>query len=187
MKEINRRPHAPDPLADGRPAPEARLQARPHVCDFNCPVQARCGGCQLSGMPYPEQLKLKQKRVKQLLGSFGEVQTIRGMDRPYHYRNKVHAVLGTDKRGLPVSGVYALGTHHLVPVKHCLLEDSRADAIIRDIVALLPKYKLRIYNEYTHRGFLRHILVRTGQVSGQIVVVLVTTGREFPGGRAFTQ
>lgn len=54
-------------------------------------------------------------------------------------------------------------------------------------MALLPKYKLRIYNEYTHRGFLRHILVRTGHVSGQIMVVLVTTGKEFPGGKAFTQ
>ena len=155
--------------------------------DFRCPVQARCGGCQLSGMAYREQLRLKQKRVTELLGRFGPVEPILGMERPYHYRNKVHAVLGTDRSGLPVSGVYAYGTHRLVPVKSCLLEDRRADAIIRDIVAMLPKYKLRIYNEYTHRGFLRHILVRTGHVSGQLMVVLVTTSREFPGGKAFTE
>lgn len=109
------------------------------------------------------------------------------MDDPFHYRNKVHAVLSVDKAGKPISGVYAMGTHRVVPVRHCLIEDRRADRIIQTIVAMLPAYKLRIYNEYTHRGFLRHILIRTGHVTGQIMVVLVATSLEFPGKKAFVQ
>lgn len=154
---------------------------------FQCPVAARCGGCQLSHLTYSEQLALKQKKVETLLGRFCCVEPIRGMDNPFHYRSKVHAVLGTDKRGMPISGVYALGTHHVVPVRHCLLEDERADRVIQTIVSMLPKYKLRVYNEYTHRGFLRHVVVRTGQATEQMMVVLVATGQEFPGGKAFVQ
>ena len=72
-----------------------------------------------------------------------------------------------------------------MPVKRCLIEDQRAGRIIQTIVGMLPKYKLRVYNEYTHRGFLRHILIRTGHVTGQIMVVLVATSLEFPGKKAF--
>ena len=152
---------------------------------FNCPVSAKCGGCQLNRLSYEEQLQRKQKMVQELLGDLCKVDPIRGMQNPLHYRNKVHAVLAVDKRGTPVSGVYAMGTHHVVPVKHCLIEDRRADRIIQTIVGMLPKYKLRIYNEYTHRGFLRHVVIRTGHVTGQIMVVLVATSQEFPGYRAF--
>ncbi len=152
---------------------------------FNCPVASRCGGCQLGHMSYPEQLRFKQRQVEALLSPFCPVEPIRGMDNPYHYRNKVHAVLAVDKRGLPVSGVYEAGTHRVVPVRRCLIEDRRADAVIQTIVGLLPRYRLRIYNEYTHRGFLRHILIRTAQHTGQMMVVLVATGLEFPGGKAF--
>lgn len=135
MKDQNRTPRGPKrPVRQPAAKPEAGalpkqngtpsgtdLPRRTPVYDFSCPVQARCGGCQMSGMPYREQLKRKQKRVEELLGGFCRVETIRGMEKPYHYRNKVHAVLGTDKKGLPVSGVYAYGTHRLVPVKRCLL------------------------------------------------------------------
>ena len=125
--------------------------------------------------------------MTELLDGICEVRPILGMDDPFHYRNKVHAVLSVDKAGKPISGVYAMGTHRVVPVRHCLIEDRRADRIIQTIVAMLPAYKLRIYNEYTHRGFLRHILIRTGHVTGQIMVVLVATSLEFPGKKAFVQ
>lgn len=154
---------------------------------FVCPVAARCGGCQLTQLSYPEQLQWKQRRVMELLDGLCEVRPILGMDNPFHYRNKVHAVLSVDKTGRPVSGVYAQGTHRVVPVRHCLIEDSRADRIIQTIVAMLPRYRLRVYNEYTHRGFLRHILIRTGHVTGEIMVVLVATSLEFPGKKAFVQ
>lgn len=154
---------------------------------FKCPFATHCGGCQMTKLPYQEQLRVKQRRLEELLRPFCPVEPIRGMSSPLHYRNKVHAVLSVDKSGRPVSGVYAAGTHRVVPVKHCLIEDQRADQIIRSIVELLPKFRLRIYNEYTHRGFLRHIVIRTGQFTGQIMVVLVTTSLEFPGKKEFVQ
>lgn len=152
---------------------------------FDCPVAAQCGGCQLLHLSYPEQLRFKQRRVEKLLAGICPVEPILGMEDPFHYRSKVHAVISTDKKKNPISGVYAMGTHRVVPVTHCLIEDERADRIIQTIVSMILRYKLRIYNENTHRGFLRHVLVRTGSVTGQIMVVLVTTAQEFPGGKAF--
>lgn len=159
--------------------------ARPREIRFSCPVAARCGGCQLAKYSYREQLTLKQKRVTQLLGKLCPVEPIIGMADPFHYRNKVHAVIAPDKKEYAISGVYALGTHHVIPVKSCLIEDPRADRIIQTIVSMLKPYKLRIYNENTHRGFFRHVVIRTGGKTGQIMVTLVTTSQEFPGGKAF--
>lgn len=177
-------------MQETRPNPpkeQAKAQRPAREIRWNCPVAAKCGGCQLTRLSYAEQLQWKQQRVAELLDGICEVRPILGMDDPFHYRNKVHAVLAVDKAGKPISGVYAMGTHRVVPVRHCLIEDRRADRIIQTIVAMLPAYKLRIYNEYTHRGFLRHILIRTGHVTGQIMVVLVATSLEFPGKKAFVQ
>ena len=170
----------PNPPKEHSTSPRPAREIR-----WNCPVAAKCGGCQLTRLSYAEQLQWKQQRVAELLDGICEVRPILGMDDPFHYSNKVHAVLAVDKAGKPISGVYAMGTHRVVPVRHCLIEDCRADRIIQTIVAMLPAYKLRIYNEYTHRGFLRHILIRTGHVTGQIMVVLVATSLEFPGKKAF--
>lgn len=158
---------------------ESREKASP------CAVSARCGGCQLIHLTYQEQLSRKQQQMEKLLGALCPVEPILGMADPTHYRGKVHAVLAEDRRGQVISGVYAAGTHHVVPVESCLLHDPRADAIIRTIVEMIPRFKLRVYNENTHRGFLRHVLVRTAAVTGQVMVILVATGKEFPGGRAF--
>ena len=177
-------------MQETRPNPpkeQAKTQRPAREIRWNCPVAAKCGGCQLTRLSYAEQLQWKRQRVAELLDGICEVRPILGMDDPFHYRNKVHAVLSVDKAGKPISGVYAMGTHRVVPVRHCLIEDRRADRIIQTIVAMLPAYKLRIYNEYTHRGFLRHILIRTGHVTGQIMVVLVATSLEFPGKKAFVQ
>ena len=177
-------------MQETRPNPpkeQAKAQRPAREIRWNCPAAAKCGGCQLTRLSYAEQLQWKQQRVAELLDGICEVRPILGMEDPFHYRNKVHAVLAVDKAGKPISGVYAMGTHRVVPVRHCLIENRRADRIIQTIVAMLPAYKLRIYNEYTHRGFLRHILIRTGHVTGQIMVVLVATSLEFPGKKAFVQ
>ncbi|MBE5809932.1 MAG: 23S rRNA (uracil(1939)-C(5))-methyltransferase RlmD [Clostridiales bacterium] len=151
-----------------------------------CEFSSRCGGCTQVHIPYGEQLKRKQSAVEKLLSGICKVEPILGMSDPWHYRSKVHAVIGTDfKTKQPVSGVYQRGTHRVVPVQGCLIEDPRADRIIQTIVGMIPRYKLRIYNENTHRGFLRHVMVRTGHHTGQIMVILVATASEFPGGKAF--
>ena len=131
---------------------------------------------------------MKQSAVEKLLAGVCRVEPILAMSDPWHYRSKVHAVIGTDfKTKQPIAGVYQRGTHRVVPVQGCLIEDPRADRIIRTIVDMIPRYKLRIYNENTHRGFLRHVMVRTGQKTEQIMVILVATASEFPGGKAFVQ
>ena len=176
---------SPKPVREPKKENGSKPPKTPKAPHAHCPVAARCGGCQLGHLTYPEQLEYKQQKVEKLLGKLCKVEPILGMADPHHYRNKVHAVIGTDRDKQPISGVYAMGTHHVVPVKSCLIEDQRADAIIQTIVSMIPRYKLRIYNENTHRGFLRHVLVRTGHVTGQMLVVLVATAAEFPGGKAF--
>ena len=176
-------------MTDRKPRPRP-VHPNPHEKGGKspCPYAARCGGCSSVHIPYPEQLKRKQAGIEKLLAGICPVEPILGMEHPWHYRNKVHAVIGTDfKTKQPISGVYQRGTHRVVPVQGCLIEDERADRIIQTIVGMIPRYKLRIYNENTHRGFLRHVLVRTGHITGQIMVVLVTTASEFPGGKAFVQ
>ena len=98
-----------------------------------CPYEKKCGGCQYQGMPYERQLKKKQERTEKLLKPFCTVYPITGMEKPYHYRNKVHSVFDRLKNGTVISGVYEEGTHRVVPVTSCLIEDEKADAVINDI------------------------------------------------------
>ena len=152
---------------------------------FACPVADKCGGCQLTAMPYGDQLRLKQQKVEKLLKGICPVMPIRGMEEPFHYRNKVHAVLAEDRQGKPYAGVYAAGTHRVIPVTACLIEDSRASRIIQTIVGMMPRFGIRAYNEDTRQGYLRHILIRTGHATGEIMVVLVAASLEFPGKKHF--
>lgn len=154
----------------------------------SCPVYRKCGGCQLQNMDYQKQLQWKQRRCEQLLGSFAKVRPILGMEPPYHYRNKVQAAFAWDKRGgRIISGVYQSGTHWVVPVDKCLTEDETADKIIVSIRGLLKDFKLRPYDEDTGRGLLRHVLVRRGFQSGEILVALVTGTPVFTARKHFTE
>lgn len=150
-----------------------------------CPLYKKCGGCQLQNLKYEEQLSYKQAKVIGLLGSFCHVDEIIGMDNPYHYRNKVQAAFATDKKNNIISGVYQSSTHRVVAVESCLTEDEKADEIIGTVRKLLKSFKLKPYNEDTRQGFLRHVLVKRGFKSGQVMVVLVTGQREFPKKRSF--
>lgn len=140
-----------------------------------CPVYRKCGGCQLQNLNYKQQLEWKQKRCEKLLGSFGRIEPIIGMENPYHYRNKVQAAFAWDKRGHRIiSGVYQSGTHWIVPIDSCMTEDKKADEIIVSVRGLLKAFKLRPYDEDTGRGLLRHVLVKRGFATNEIMVVLVT-------------
>ena len=152
-----------------------------------CPVSKRCGGCQLLGIPYEEQLKKKQKRMEELLKGICPVRPITGMEIPYHYRNKVHAVFTHDRKGNPVSGVYEANSHRVVPVEECLIEDKKADEIIGTIRGMLRSFKIRTYDEDTGYGLLRHVLIRRGFATGEIMVVLVTASPVFPSRNNFVK
>lgn len=146
---------------------------------FPCPVAKKCGGCQLTNMPYEQQLKYKQATEIKLLGSFGHVDEIIGMESPFHYRNKVQAAFGKTKGGMIISGVYQSSTHNIVKVDSCLIEDEKADRIIVTIRELLKSFKLTVYNDRTGTGFLRHVLIKRAFGTGEIMVVLVTGTAEF--------
>ena len=152
-----------------------------------CPIYKKCGGCQYQGMPYEEQLRKKEARVSTLMGKFCKVHPITGMDDPYHYRNKVHAAFRTDKKGNIISGVYEEGSHRLVPVETCLIEDKTADEIIGTIRKLAKSFKMRTYDEDTGYGLLRHVLVKRGFATGQVMVVIVTGSPVFPSRNNFVK
>ena len=152
-----------------------------------CPHAKKCGGCQLQNLSYPEQLAYKQSRVRRLIGPYCRVMPIVGMDEPYHYRNKVQAAFGLDARRHIVSGVYQSSTHRIVPVDSCMIEDETADRIIVDIRKMLPEFKIQVYDERTGTGFLRHVLVKRGFSSGEVMVVLVAAKPVFPTQKPFVK
>lgn len=152
-----------------------------------CPVYSKCGGCQLLHMEYAKQLKWKKDQVSQLLRPFGSLEKIIGMEDPFHYRHKVHAVFGRDRKGNIISGTYQNGTHRIVPVDSCLLENEKADAIIGTVRRNLKSFKIKVYDEDTGYGLMRHVLVRMGYRTGQIMVVLILSSPILPSKNNFVK
>ena len=144
-----------------------------------CTHARKCGGCQLQHMSYEQQLRHKQSRMIRLLGQFGHVEDIIGMKNPLHYRNKVHAALGLDSRRKPVAGIYRSGSHEIIPVESCLISDNTANSIILSVRKLLPEFKIQVFDERSGTGWLRHILVRRGFKTGEIMLVLVAVNPIF--------
>ena len=129
---------------------------------------------------YEEELIAKKELVESHIGKYcRNIHDVAGMYYPFHYRNKVHAVFGRLKDEV-IAGTYSEGTHTIVPIDNCLIEDAQASAIIKTVTELVKSFKIWIYNEDTGRGVLRHVLVRKGMSTKQIMVVLVTACPEFP-------
>ena len=152
-----------------------------------CPVAGKCGGCQWINKEYAEQLKAKETRFRKLMEPYCKPEPIIGMEQPTHYRNKVHAAFGEDRRHNVISGIYEANSHRIVPVDSCLIENKKADEIIVSIRDLLRSFKIRPYNEDTGYGLLRHVLVRVGHVSGEIMVVLVLGSPIMPSKNNFVK
>ena len=154
---------------------------------ITCPHAKKCGGCQYQGMDYAAQLKKKQKEMYKLLKDFGKPEPIIGMKDPLHYRNKVHAVFGRTRKGEIISGTYEAGTHKIVNIDECMIEDEISQSIIRTIRGLLRSFKIRTYDEDTGYGLLRHVLVRRGFTTGQVMVVLVLSSPILPSKNNFVK
>lgn len=152
-----------------------------------CPYFKKCGACQMIDTPYDKQLRQKHAHVAELLEPFTKVAAFVGMEEPEHYRCKVHAVFTHDKKGNPLSGIYREGTHDVVPIDTCLLEDQKADAIIASIRGMLKSFKIKTYDEDNGFGLLRHVLIRIGKNTGEIMVVLVTVSPIFPSKNNFVK
>lgn len=151
-----------------------------------CSYAEKCGGCNMLNGNYVQHLNMKQKLVEGYLNGICEVMPIVGMEEPYYYRNKVHAVYANTKQGV-ISGVYQEGTHRVVPIDSCKIEDAKADKIIVDIRNLMKSFRMKAYDEDRGFGFLRHVLIRRGFHSGEIMVVLVTGTPIFPSKNNFVK
>ena len=152
-----------------------------------CSISAKCGGCQGQKQSYAKTIETKQKNLNTLFKKYGKVEPIIGMENPYHYRNKVHGVVSRDRRGNVFTGVYKEGTHYVVPVEECLIEDKKADEIMRTICKLLKSFKIKVFDEDTGYGLVRHLLIRTGHKSGEIMVTIVTVSPVFPSKNNFVK
>ncbi len=152
-----------------------------------CPAAGKCGGCRWIETPYQEQLKRKEARFRKLMEPYCRPEPMIGMEEPWHYRNKVHAVFGEDKGRRLISGTYAENSHRIVPVDSCLIEDERADAIICSVRELAQSFRYRAYNEDTGYGLLRHVLIRVGEETGQVMVVLVLASPILPSRNHFVR
>lgn len=145
----------------------------------------KCGGCHLQHLSYESQGEFKQKMVEKLMKPFGRVNRILTMDQPYYYRNKIHSTVAGDKRGKIISGIYEENTHRVIPIENCMIQDKRADEIIVSIREIMNSFKIRSYDEDTGQGFLRHILIKTGFTSKEIMVVLIVGSQVFAGKNNF--
>ena len=155
---------------------------------MECRLKAKkCGGCPMLGLDYAEQLKQKEAAVRKLVGKYGPVAPIRGAENPCHYRNKVISTFAAGPGGKLVSGIYAAGTHKVLPVESCLLQDEVLDTVMQAVRAAASICRYQPYNEDKGTGLLRHCLLRRGVVSGQVMVVLVTAQPVLPGAKNFVR
>ncbi len=173
------------PVNDKLPKGAAILNTDKKTSTTACPHYKKCGGCSYQTLTYEAQLSAKQKQEEKLLSSFGKVLPIIGMDNPYHYRNKVHAAFTRDSHKKIICGSYEEGSHRVVDTTGCLIEDIRAQKIIAVIRELAESFGVQIYDERRKNGLLRHVLIRTGHNSGQILVILVLASTFFPSKNNF--
>ena len=151
-----------------------------------CPFHRQCGGCQLQALSYEKQLMYKQAKIRNNLiriGGFSPdcvdacMESIVGMENPLRYRNKAQYPVGTDREGRIVAGFYAGRTHTIVPNTDCLLETEENREILQILLDHLRRHHISAYDENTGKGLVRHILIRKGFTSGEIMVCLILNHR----------
>ena len=146
--------------------------------EADCATYKRCGGCSLRHIQYEETLKLKRDMVQNLvtktLNTKINVKDTIGMQEPFHYRNKLQYPVGYDKTNKPVMGVYANRTHEIVPVENCLIQNKEAEEVAKAVFEFIKENKITVYNEQTRKGAIRHIIVRIGVRTNEIMCILVT-------------
>ena len=154
-----------------------------------CPMARRCGGCQIQEMKYGAQLAFKEGKVRGNLERIGEVPTelldkvmqpIVGMEEPFHYRNKAQFPIGTDKEGHIITGFYAGRTHSIIPNTDCALGVAVNQKILEIILHFMENNHISAYDEEKHKGLVRHVLIRYGFKTDEIMVCLVINGEKLP-------
>ncbi len=159
------------------------LEKSPHRVNRECPVAKLCGGCDFWHMDYDEETRLKADRVRQALNRLGGegLEEVPILSAPicYGYRNKAQYPVSSEK-GRTFAGFFRAGTHKVVENKRCLILPEETDRVKKIVIDYVNHYRITAYDETSHKGLLRHIYVRRGAVSGQILVCLVVNGRHLP-------
>lgn len=165
------------------------INASPDRVEPRCKVARQCGGCQIQMLSYKKQLEFKQNKVRNnltRLGGFEEefidsiMEPIAGMEDPYHYRNKAQYPVGTDREGNLIAGFYAGRTHQIIPNLDCAIGSEINHVILRKILAFMNTHEIMAYDESSGRGLVRHVLIRRGFTTGEIMVCLVLNGHKLP-------
>ena len=156
---------------------EARQEA-------DCSTYKRCGGCNLRHIKYEETLKMKQNAVQSLvnktLKNKVEVQKTIGMENPFHYRNKAQYPIGINKEGEAVIGVFAQRTHEVIPMEKCLIQNPKSEEIAKFVLQFIKDNKISVYNEKTGKGLFRHIVIKVGIKTNEVMCILVVNGKSIP-------
>ena len=163
---------------------ENRVQA-------DCITFKRCGGCNLRHVKYEETLKMKQNAVQSLvnktLKNKIKVEETIGMKNPYNYRNKAQYPVGLDKNNKPQIGVFANRTHEIIPMEKCFIQHPQSEKIAKEILNYWVEKQNSVYNEKTNKGLLRHIVIKIGLKTNEIMCILVINGKSFPNEKDLVQ
>lgn len=150
----------------------------------DCTTYKRCGGCNLRHIKYEETLKIKQNAVQNLvnktLKNKVEVQETVGMENPFHYRNKAQFPLSVNKDGEQILGVFANRTHEVIPIEKCLIQNTKSEEIAKFTLDFIKKNRITIYDEKNGKGLFRHIVIKVGVKTNQIMCILVINGTKIP-------
>jgi 23S rRNA (uracil1939-C5)-methyltransferase len=163
---------------------EEILEQSPYRVDAPCPIYKECGGCQLQHLSYEGQLLAKEKQVRDVLTRIGKLENVKvhpvlGMSEPWRYRNKAQVPVGEREGGL-IAGFYQQRSHEIIDMEACMIQQEKNDEVVQAVKRICTKYGVTAYNEQRHKGTLRHIMARHGQVTKEVMVVLVTRTPELP-------
>ena len=152
--------------------------------DVDCTTYKRCGGCDLRHMTYENTLKLKANAVQSLVNKSLkdkiQVEKTIGMDNPFYYRNKAQYPLGLDKDGNPAFGIFAERTHTIIPIDKCFIQTEISQEIAKTILDFIKENNIPVYNEENQTGLFRHIVIKVGQYTNEVMCILVINGKNFP-------
>ncbi len=168
------------------------LEPSPWRTEPLCPAAAPCGGCQLQAMSYEQQLKFKEKKVRnhlERLGGFPSpaVHPVIGMEEPWHYRNKAQFPVARDREGRIIMGFYAGRTHAVIQTPHCYIGHPVNERVLDAVRAYMEENRVEPYDEAAHRGLVRHVLIRRGAATGEVMVCLIINGKRLPAAERLTE
>ena len=153
------------------------IKKSPYRCDEDCSTYKRCGGCDLRHIKYEKTLEIKKNMVQSLVNKTLEnkvdVNNTVGMEKPFNYRNKAQYPVGINKNGEPIFGVFANRTHEIIPIDNCKIQTKISERIAQYVINFMKDNKIKVYDEKNNKGVLRHIVVKVGMKTNEVMCVLV--------------